>query len=377
MNRKFFNIHRWAGLITGVFLLVIGLSGSILVFNEDINHWLYADRLTVKIPARVPRHSLNVCYERVRARYPQMNYIGFDEVPRSANQSVAFWMEADQVQYKAYVNPYTGRIIWFGKRYNQVCDWLLLLHYTLLGGKIGELVVALLGIVLLVSVLTGFWIYRKSILPVMLFRVGINRKNWRTVSSSLHRIVGVWALLFNAMIAITGFWMMRYTFSAEQYAPPAPPTSRPPTLTISLDGALQTVRHTYPDLEISSLFLPEKAGEDVVVYGSFGGRSFLFGDYGDELTLDGHTGVVKATKFIAQKTASEKVDSLVFPVHAGMYGHWTIKILYSLLGLTPGLLSVTGFLLWWRRKGKTGKKRSVGRELMSRPDGLPISGINY
>lgn len=94
------------------------------------------------------------------------------------------------------------------------------------------------------------------------------------------------------------------------------------------------------------------------MYGSFGGRSFLFGDYGDELTLDGRTGGIKATKFIAQKTVSEQFDSLVFPVHAGMYGHWTLKILYSLLGLTPGLLSVTGFLLWWRRR-KSGKARSV------------------
>ncbi|MGF7219157.1 putative iron-regulated membrane protein [Spirosoma lacussanchae] len=358
MNRKFFKIHSWAGLITGVFLLLVGLSGSILVFNEDINHWLYADRLLVSSPSAGQRYSLDACYELVRTRYPQMNYIGLDEVPQRANQSVAFWMEADKVQYKAYVNPYTGRVVWFGKRYNQVCDWLLLFHYTLLGGKVGELVVALLGIVLLVCVLTGFWIYRKSIVPVLLFRVRFNRKNWRTVSSSLHRIVSVWALLFNLMIALTGFWMLRYTFTKEHYDPIANQPAKQAPLPVSIDRALTTVRQTYPDLVVSSLYLPEKAGEDVVVYGSFGGRSFLFGDYGDELTLDGRTGGIKATKFIAQKTVSEQFDSLVFPVHAGMYGHWTLKILYSLLGLTPGLLSVTGFLLWWRRR-KSGKARSV------------------
>ncbi|RYC66530.1 PepSY-associated TM helix domain-containing protein [Spirosoma sordidisoli] len=362
MNRKLFKIHSWAGLITGVFLLLVGVSGSILVFNEDLNHWLYADRLTVRIPTASRRHSLDACYERVRTRYPQMNYIGLDEVPQRANQSVAFWMEADGVQYKAYVNPYTGRVIWFGKRYNQVCDWLLLFHYTLLGGKPGELVVALLGIVLLVSVLTGFWIYRKSIVPVLLFRVRVNRKNWRTISSGLHRIVGVWALLFNAMIALTGFWMLRYTFTKEYYEPLANPPTKQAPLPFSIDRTLTIVRQTYPDLVVSSLYVPEKAADDVVVYGSFGGRSFLFGDYGDELTLDGRTGTIKATKFIAQKTVSEKVDSLIFPVHAGMYGHWTIKILYALLGLTPGLLSITGFMLWWRRKRKTGKKRPVGRQ---------------
>ena len=41
MNNKFkrllFSIHSWFGLITGVFLLLLGLSGSVLVFQEELD----------------------------------------------------------------------------------------------------------------------------------------------------------------------------------------------------------------------------------------------------------------------------------------------------------------------------------------------------
>lgn len=352
MNRKLFKIHSWAGLLAGLFLLVVGISGSILVFNEEINHWLYADRLAVTVPPGAKRLSLDACYNIVKLRFPQMNYVGFGEVPKLPDQSVEFRMERGDVQYKAYVNPYTGTIIHAGERYNQVCDWLLMLHYSLYSGKVGELTVAILGLLLLISVVTGLWIYRKNIVPVLLFQTKIKLTNWRTISSGLHRIVGVWSLLFNLLIAVTGFWMLRYTFTQEHFADTSNKSLRRAVFTTSIDGALTTIQRAHPDFTPTYLFLPEKAGEDLSVYGTVGDQSYLFGNFSDEVTIDGHTGNIKETKFISQKTLSEQLESMVFPVHSGMYGHWTIKILYALLGLTPGLLSVTGFVLWWRRKHK-------------------------
>jgi uncharacterized iron-regulated membrane protein len=44
----------------------------------------------------------------------------------------------------------------------------------------------------------------------------------------------------------------------------------------------------------------------------------------------------------------------------GNYGGLAVKIFYVIVGITPGLLAVTGFLLWWRRsrkpRGKTAQK---------------------
>lgn len=40
--KKTFAIHHWCGLMAGIFLLVISLTGSILVFDDDIDNTLFA-----------------------------------------------------------------------------------------------------------------------------------------------------------------------------------------------------------------------------------------------------------------------------------------------------------------------------------------------
>jgi len=35
--------------------------------------------------------------------------------------------------------------------------------------------------------------------------------------------------------------------------------------------------------------------------------------------------------------------------HTGNFGGWPVKVLWSVLGLVPALLFVTGALMWWTR----------------------------
>jgi uncharacterized iron-regulated membrane protein len=40
------------------------------------------------------------------------------------------------------------------------------------------------------------------------------------------------------------------------------------------------------------------------------------------------------------------------PLHFGNWGGMVVKVLYFLFGLTPALLSITGFVIWMRQSGK-------------------------
>ena len=41
MKRSFWVwLHRWTGLATAVFLIVVELTGSLLAFLPELNHWL-------------------------------------------------------------------------------------------------------------------------------------------------------------------------------------------------------------------------------------------------------------------------------------------------------------------------------------------------
>jgi uncharacterized iron-regulated membrane protein len=353
-TRFIFKIHGYTGLITGIALLIIGLSGSILVFSRDLDHLIYKDLLHVEPSGQ--RISLDSGYHLMKQRFPDMNYITYDGLPQDETSVFQFFMMKDGVQFKAFLNPYTTEVLHHGKRYDYWMDWLLLFHYTFTIPVWGEFAAAVLSLTLMLSIVTGVIVYRKYIWKVFLFKVPIRLKNWRTTSSGFHRIVGVWSLLFHVVIAITALWMLRHTFTKSHFEERATVVANAPELRFSIDKVLREIRERYPAFHAEFLTLPETQEMPAYFYGHSNGVSFLYANYYDEIQHDGKS--MTAT-FLDQKTAGEKFDLMMYPVHAGLYGNMLIKIIYCIGGLTPALLSITGFGLWWRRRKRLNVKAFV------------------
>jgi uncharacterized iron-regulated membrane protein len=197
------------------------------------------------------------------------------------------------------------------------------------------------------SITTGAIVYRKYLLKVFLFKVAFKRKNWRTLSSSFHRIIGVWSLLFHIIIAVTAFFLLRHTFSKEHFITEQTAAVNAPDINFSIDSTLNEINQKYPTFQAQFLTLPETGNTPAYFYGHSNGVSFFYANYYDEIQADG-TSIT--AKFLNEKSTKEKFDSMMYPVHAGLYGNMLVKIIYAVGGLTPALLSITGFLLWWRRK---------------------------
>jgi uncharacterized iron-regulated membrane protein len=326
-------------------MLLIGISGSILVFSRDLDRIIYRDIQEVEIVGT--RLSLDSGYAIMQAKFPEMNYITYDGLPQDTNSAFQFFMMKDGVHFKAFLNPYSGEILHHGKRYDYWMDWLLLFHYTFSVPVWGEFAAAILSITLILSIVTGTIVYRKHVLKVFLFSVSLKFKNWRTASSGLHRIVGVWSLLFHVLIAITAFWMLRHTFSKSHFEERSVNYVEAPVKNFSIDSALIKINERYPTFHAQFLTLPETDEMPAYFYGHSNGVSFFFANYYDEIQHDGKS---FTPNFLHQKTAGEKFESMMYPVHAGHYGSILVKVIYCMGGLTPALLSITGFFLWWRRK---------------------------
>ncbi|HZB14614.1 MAG TPA: PepSY-associated TM helix domain-containing protein [Chryseolinea sp.] len=360
-TRVIFKIHSYTGLITGIALLLIGISGSILVFSRDLDRIIYHEIQEVETTGT--RMSLDSGYAIMQAKFPEMNYITYDGLPQEANSAFQFFMMKDGVQFKAFLNPYTSEILHAGKRYDYWMDWLLLFHYTFTVPVWGELAAAVLSFTLILSIITGSIVYRKYLLKVFLFRVPLKLKNWRTTASGLHRIVGVWSLLFHVLIAISAFWMLRHTFSKSHFEDRPLMATSAPAINFSIDSALMEINERYPTFHAQFLTLPETDDMPAYFYGHSNGVSFFFANYYDEIQHDGKS---LTTKFLQQKTVAEKFESMMYPIHAGLYGNMVVKIIYCLGGLTPALLSITGFFLWWRRK-----KQKASNTRSPNPNGPP------
>jgi uncharacterized iron-regulated membrane protein len=170
---------------------------------------------------------------------------------------------------------------------------------------------------------------------------------------NLHQVIGIWALLFNLVIAISGFWMQRYVFKKPFYAASVPYkqviTSSPP-LAFKLDAALNNIKNSYEDFTAYVLYFSQAANGKTAVYGSRASNSFIHSKkYADRIMLDS-AGHIASTAFVTDISADDRYDIINAQVHYGRYGGWVVKLLYMLFGLSGAILSITGFLLWIRKK---------------------------
>jgi uncharacterized iron-regulated membrane protein len=354
--RRIFRWHSWLGLLTGVPLLLLGLSGSVLVFKPELDQWL-APRVASPPAGRAPV-PLDSLYRMVGHRYPaikKMAIVGFPKQPGECYEFRIYGNDGNPNTYDlagVWVDPYAGRVVQEGPNTGLAggaLNWLLQFHFCFQLGMGGVLLTALLGLALLASVTTGAVVYRKQLGRVLLLRAPLRTHSWRLLASDLHRYVGTWALLLNALICFTGFWMNLFGFDPAAWraqCQPAPPNQ---LMARPVDALLATARAAYPELVPTRIRLPTHPGTPFEIDGVVPGHALPWGP-GAAVQVDPTTGRVLTVRRAWQAAWPAQWEALMGPLHFGTFGGWPVRALYVVVGLTPGLLALTGFALWYRRR---------------------------
>ncbi|MFN3379046.1 MAG: PepSY-associated TM helix domain-containing protein [Runella zeae] len=363
IQRKLFTLHSWFGLITGFFLLLLGLSGSILVFKEELEPWMYG-HITDVAPSGEPL-PLDSLYRIITQKYPNLDGIAWVNPVVPPNHSYQFRLYLNDTRLISYdlgainINQYTGQIIRHGRSDDLEVgwiEWIFQFHFSFHLGMPGAALTAIFGLTMLVSILTGVVVYRKFIWKVLSFRQRFNPKNWRTISSDLHRMVGVWSLVFNVIIFFTGFWLNLFAFEKKTWDNEVVPTPANSLAKVSLQNLYDEALIKAPELTPSYVYLPTQPHRKFNVRGSYENENPLFSAK-NSIQFDAYTGEFLGITRYSDLSPWKKIEATFHPLHVGNFGGIFLKILYIVIGLTPGLLSVTGFLLWWRRKRKVNKHK--------------------
>lgn len=343
-SKQLFRVHRITGLIAGLMLLLLSVTGSMLVFSDEIDHALYAKAYHVT-PQTQPR-TLQQLMQDARQALPGNPYLFFTRLPQAPDESIVLRAEyaADHKVY-VFLNPYTGKILQQYSNTDHLTGYVLYLHFTLMGGKTGATIVLITGIGLFLSILTGIFIYRNSIIKVLTFRVKLEWHNRTRRWRNLHRILGVWALLFNLLISFTGF-MMELKVLDSRKATKAGYTHLP--FTGEYEPLITKAQSSIPGFQVMGVRPPKKAGDPVRILGHAHEPAF-FGEYASSVFIDAG-GNIKKTVDFSKASFGDQFNACIAPLHFGNYGGISLKIIYSLLALTPGALSISGFLIWYRRK---------------------------
>ncbi|MCS7012268.1 MAG: PepSY-associated TM helix domain-containing protein [Chloroherpetonaceae bacterium] len=352
LTAKVFSLHSWLGVFAGTFMIVIGLTGSLIVFSDELNELIYREQAFI-VPEGEPK-SFDALLSALYQQYPDAKVLRLtkSDSPKKAYTAV---MQLGKERLYTYLNPYTGKVTGQIEVHSRLTNWLLRLHFTLLMRPFGDGIVALVGFCFIGLSLTGLWIQRKS-----LFSVYTKPIRWKAgtkvASHDFHLLIGSASVLFCLVMSITGFYMMLYIFDPEWWqrqfvARSSEQKSQPIVLSLSTDSLMNVARGLISDFEPKSLILPQNEKAPIRVLGYATSSNPFYNELSSYVNFK-QDGTVLKVQDIRTASFSEKADMMLRSIHFGQFGGIFVKIIYSLGGFTPAILSVTGLVLWWKRRRK-------------------------
>jgi uncharacterized iron-regulated membrane protein len=398
-NVSFYNLawrwHFYAGLFVAPFMIMLSLTGMVYLFKPQLDSLMYSDLLTVK-----PAHHMLTADEqqrRVLEAYPQV-LVSKYLPPANAESSAQFVIKKDGREVNLFIDPYSGKILGTQDAKNNLQAMARELHGELMVGTVGDRLVEMAagwGIVLVVSGLYLWWPRGRSPAGVLWPRITAKgRVLWR----DLHAVTGFWgsvALLFMLLSGMTwtGMWGKVYadvwnTFPAAmwndvpksakqagelnnasvQTVPwamentPMPASSgdhaehmnhggmssgpAAPTITLQRVVDIANERKIEPGYSITQ---PKTADGVFTV-------SVFADDPRNDATLhvDQYSGKVMADVRYTDYSAVSKATELGVMLHEGKMFGWVNQLLILFICLMVLLSSVSGIVIWWKRRPQNG-----------------------
>ena len=205
-RRALFQIHLWAGVGAGIYILLISVSGSVIVFRNELYKSFVRPPLVVE-PSGTPLTDDELKAAAKRA-YPGWTIANVWRV-KNPNQVVEIWLERNKNRKQRAFNPYTGADLGnpdpAGLRF---VLWLVDLHDNLLYQDIGRKVNGAGAILLTVLCITGAVIWWPGIVSWRRSLVANWTGNWKRFNWGLHSALGFWSFAFVFVWAVSGIYLV-------------------------------------------------------------------------------------------------------------------------------------------------------------------------
>lgn len=354
-------LHRALGLTAGVVLVVSGLTGSALVFRQEIDTALNPHLLRVAPAAAT--FPLQLVLDEVRHRYPDAAPTRV-RMPQRRDGTYEFWLGVAPERY-VYADPYRGTLLGTRRPREFLTGWLFLLHSHLLSGDLGEKAAGACALALVLLSTSGLvlWWPRRAPWRGAWARwraslTAAREAGAKRLAYDLHRAVGFYASALLLVAGLTGaslvfheaFERAAYLLTGTTPAPlPAPlPAPSPLQPSLPLDTLLAIAERAQPGGIASYLYLPAGPRQAFRVRKRLPGEAHPNGK--SFVHVEPATGRVLAVEDGARAPRGARLYSLLYPLHTGVLGGPGTRVLAVATGLSLSVVAFTGVLMWWRRR---------------------------
>jgi uncharacterized iron-regulated membrane protein len=288
LRKVIFQLHLWSGIGVGLYLLVVSVTGSVVVYSNE----LY--RAATPGPTIVAPSGPRLTEDQLKAAATQMNpgYIASSiSGGQKPDYAVAVTLTGPGGRRDRLFNPYNGKdlgdAIPFGIRF---VSKLLELHDDLLAGPTGRQVNGFGAILLIVLSLTGIVVWWPGIKTWRRSLTVHRNVGWRRFTWDLHSMIGFWMLAFILLFGLSGVYLGNAQYFQNLADRLFPPTAE--------NAGVRAV--------------------DKVIYW----LAYL------------HFG---------------RINGIGIPCRGPGLCDQTTKLVWALAGLAPAIMFVTGVVMWWNR----------------------------
>ena len=358
-------VHRWSGLLLALVVAIVGITGAITTYQDEIDRWLNRDLFQVRrLPG--PPGSIDQAVLAAEATGPGLRASSV-RLPRSAHDSIEISVAPEAAQdftgWYVYVDPYRADVL--GRRPFDPDPWsrrgiaasVYEVHYSLALSRAG---------VWIVSVAAAAWIVTTVLGLVLAWPR--SRSAWRRAlrirfgdsspqrNLGLHRATGLLAGVFIVAILATGMALnlspqataLLGSFSPLTFEPALPARSISPSgREIGWQSAVDAAVESAPDARPYSLYRDDARALYVVRLRE---ADAIHRRGQTRVYVDAIDGRVLAAWNPRTGSVGDRVWSWQNPLHSGHAFGGIGRLVVCLSGLAATLFVFTGVPLWWARR---------------------------
>ena len=360
--KRWFWWHRWTSIICTLFLLMLCITGLPLIFGDEINDWLtpthYAD-----MPASTPRADLDPIIAQAKHLYPKQlvtSVVIDDDEPQVLVFMAPTMKPNDKLAHSLQFDQRTGKLLKDNPPFDQQPETfiglMLSLHVDLFMDLPGELFLGLMGLLFVISIVSGIVLYGPFMKKLDFGTIRYERSK-RLKWLDLHNLLGiataVWLLVVGATgvmnelsTPLFGIWQMTDVKAMLDKYKGAPVTSQAGLS--SPEAAYRLAEKSLPGMQVVSLVYPGEAFGTPFHYLLWAkGKEPLTKRLFSPVLVDARTGKLAA---IVKMPVYLRALELSRPLHFGDYGGTPLKVLWALFDVVAIIVLISGVYLWVVRR---------------------------
>ena len=365
-----FELHKILGLISGVVVFIVAITGCCWVFKEELQG--LNDDYKKVVPQDKPVLTVSEAKMLAQEVFPDKSIHGSLYQKADDAIEVIFYELEPEFYQSVFLNPYSGKVIQIEDHLSGFFAFVLKGHMRLwLPVEIGEQVVGVSILIFILILISGLVLWvpkkRKNLDQRIKFKWKDSTR-WKRKNFDLHAIIGFYICSLALILAFTGSVMSYdWIYSAFYksiggeketyfYVPENKASEGLGKDTKPMDLLLPKLQKESPLAEGFELHYPHSDNESIYVEisnskGLFYDSDFRYFDQHtlEEIETDGIYGKYKDAK------VADKIMRMNYDIHIGAIGGIVGKIIAFLVSLLAASLPVTGILLWYGRTYKKNK----------------------